>query len=65
MKVPKIPVHLFVKGDWQARSGVSQLAYLDENTTTTCGQSCHFTSQHRRRATSGDASWKDMKLEVN
>ena len=33
LKVPKVPVHLFVKGDWQARAGLSQLAYLDENTT--------------------------------
>jgi len=54
VKVPKIPVHLFVTGDWQARSGVTQLAYLDENATpavyvngvnTTCGQLCHYTSQ--------------------
>jgi hypothetical protein len=61
VKVPKLPVHLFVKGDWQARAGVSRLAYLDENTTpavfapnptppppllnTTCGAQCHFQSQ--------------------
>ena len=53
-KVPKLPVHLYVNGDWQARVGTTQLAYLDENTTpaifvggvnTTCGQLCHFTSQ--------------------
>jgi predicted CXXCH cytochrome family protein len=53
-KAPKLPVHLFVKGDWNARAGVSQLAYLDENTTaavvvggvnTTCGQQCHHVSQ--------------------
>ncbi|MFI5110432.1 MAG: cytochrome c3 family protein, partial [Terriglobales bacterium] len=47
LKVPKVPVHLFVKGDWQARAGLSQLAYLDENTTppgTTCGTQCHFQS---------------------
>ncbi|HKI13150.1 MAG TPA: cytochrome c3 family protein [Candidatus Acidoferrum sp.] len=46
-KVPKLPVHLFVKGDWQARVGVTQLAYLDENTGTdasTCGAECHFNS---------------------
>jgi hypothetical protein len=55
-KVPKIPVHLFVTGDWQARSGVTQLSYLDENATpaiydngvnTTCGQLCHYTSQYQ------------------
>jgi len=46
-KVPKLPVRLFVKGDWQARVGVTQLAYLDENTGTdpsTCGAVCHFNS---------------------
>jgi predicted CXXCH cytochrome family protein len=54
LKAPKLPVHLFVKGDWNARAGVSQLSYLDENTTaavvvggvnTTCGQQCHHISQ--------------------
>ncbi|MBV8049861.1 MAG: hypothetical protein JOZ80_01655 [Acidobacteriaceae bacterium] len=50
VKVPKWPVHLFVKGDWQARSGVTQFAYLDENSfvpgaTQFCGQQCHFQSQ--------------------
>ncbi len=53
-KVPKLPVHLFVTGDWQARSGVTQLGYVDENATpavyvggvnTTCGQLCHYSSQ--------------------
>jgi len=60
VKVPKWPVHLFVNGDWQARVGVSQFAYLDENTTaalyapnptppptlinTTCGAQCHYNS---------------------
>jgi predicted CXXCH cytochrome family protein len=54
VKLPKLPIHLFVNGDWQARAGVTQLAYLDENTTpavyvggvnTTCGQQCHYQSQ--------------------
>jgi hypothetical protein len=54
VKLPKLPVQLFVNGDWQARAGVSQLAYLDENTTpavyvggvnTTCGLQCHYQSQ--------------------
>lgn len=47
-KVPKLPVHLFVKGDWQARAGTTQLAYLDENignSAATCGAECHFNSQ--------------------
>jgi hypothetical protein len=56
VKVPKVPVHLFVNGDWQARSGVTQLGYLDENATpavyvggvnTTCGQLCHYSSQYQ------------------
>ena len=46
--VPKVPVHLFVKGNWQARSGVSQLRYLDENTTPNCGELCHYTTQFQR-----------------
>jgi len=54
VKVPNWPVHLFVNGDWQARAGVNQFAYLDENTTpavyvggvnTTCGAQCHYQSQ--------------------
>jgi predicted CXXCH cytochrome family protein len=62
VKVPKIPVHLFVNGNWQARSGLTQFAYLDENTTLapssyvpnsgmvnpTCGQQCHWNSQLQR-----------------
>jgi predicted CXXCH cytochrome family protein len=48
VKLPNLPVHLFVKGDWQARVGVTQLAYLDENvgnSAATCGAQCHFNSQ--------------------
>jgi len=50
VKVPNWPVHLFVNGDWQARVGVTQLAYLDENSFVPgvpqfCGQQCHFQSQ--------------------
>jgi predicted CXXCH cytochrome family protein len=61
VKLPKLPVELFMNGDWQARAGVSQFAYLDENTTpavyvtnpnpppalinSTCGAQCHFQSQ--------------------
>jgi len=50
IKVPKWPVHLFVKGDWQARAGTTQLAYLDENSFVpnvpqACGNQCHFQSQ--------------------
>ncbi len=48
-KVPKMPIRLFVKGDWQARVGETQLAYLDENTLpiaqAPCGAQCHFQSQ--------------------
>jgi predicted CXXCH cytochrome family protein len=45
VKLPKLPVHLFVKGNWQARAGATQLAYLDENVTPNCGELCHYTSQ--------------------
>jgi predicted CXXCH cytochrome family protein len=48
VKLPKLPVHLFVNGDWQARAGVSQFGYLDENVTTTCGEQCHYQSQFQR-----------------
>ena len=50
VKAPKLPVHLFVRGNVQARTGQSQLTWLDENSTpavyvdgvnTTCGQLCH------------------------
>lgn len=49
-KVPKLPVHLFVKGTWRAQAGSNQFAYLDENTlpitdATPCGAQCHFQSQ--------------------
>lgn len=47
-KVPKLPVHLFVMGDWQARSGMTQLAYLDENSTANCGELCHYTSRFQQ-----------------
>ncbi len=45
IKLPKLPVHLFVKGGWQARSGSTQLSYLDENATPNCGELCHYTSR--------------------
>jgi predicted CXXCH cytochrome family protein len=44
LKVPKLPVHVFAKGSWQAREGHTQLTYLDENIDTTCS-TCHFTSR--------------------
>lgn len=56
VKTPKWPVHLFVEGDWQARAGQTQLAYLDENTTpavyvggsnTPCGQLYHAASKYQ------------------
>jgi predicted CXXCH cytochrome family protein len=56
LKMPKLPVHLFVKGGMQARAGTTQLIYLDENSTpavyvngvnTTCGQTCHQQSQYQ------------------
>lgn len=47
-EVPRLPIHWFIKGDWQARVGTTQLAYLDENIGTsadTCGAECHFNSR--------------------
>lgn len=48
LKLPRVPVHVYVEGNWQARSGVTQLAYLDENSTATCGEQCHWNSQYQR-----------------
>jgi hypothetical protein len=48
VKLPKIPVHLFVTGDMQARSGLTQFSYMDENATNTCNEQCHYTSQLAR-----------------
>ena len=52
VKLPRLPVHLFVNGNWQTRVGETQLAYLDENSfvttpgfTQSCGAQCHFNSQ--------------------
>jgi predicted CXXCH cytochrome family protein len=53
-KPSTLPLHLFVKGEMQARTGETQLTYLDENSTpavyvggvnTTCGAQCHQASQ--------------------
>ncbi|MGA8224801.1 MAG: cytochrome c3 family protein [Candidatus Acidiferrales bacterium] len=44
VKLPKLPVHLFVKGEWQAREGTSQSAWYDMGGDTGCNF-CHFTSQ--------------------
>lgn len=48
-KWPEIPVHLFVKGNWQARAGSTQFAYLDEQAqpiaSSFCGSQCHYQSQ--------------------
>lgn len=76
VKPTKWPVHVFVKGDLQARTGMTQLTYLDENSTpavyvgganTTCGQQCHQASQYqgvnltKRNVTGGvDAQLKNL-----
>jgi len=67
VKIPRWPVHLFVKGDVQAKTGESQLTYLDENSTSTCGQQCHQASQYQavnyttRNVTGGaDAEVKNL-----
>jgi len=48
LKLPKVPVHLYVKGGWQARVGQTQFQYLDENINNNCGQTCHYTSQFQQ-----------------
>jgi predicted CXXCH cytochrome family protein len=56
VKLPKLPVHLYMNGDWQARSGTTQFAYLDENSYVPslgssgqfCGAQCHYQSQFQR-----------------
>lgn len=45
--MPRIPVRLSVFGNWQARSGVTQLRYLDEGGDAQCS-SCHYNSQYQR-----------------
>ncbi len=45
LKLPRVPVRLFVKGGWQARVGQTQLGFLDENVNNNCGETCHFTSR--------------------
>jgi len=63
-KVPKLPVHLFANGDWQARSGTNQLAYLDENTTPNCGELCHYTTRFQgvNQTTRGIGGGADVDL---
>ena len=43
LKLPKIPVHVFVKGGWQSRVGQTQLTHLDEDINGNC-DTCHYTS---------------------
>jgi predicted CXXCH cytochrome family protein len=68
-RLPKLPVHLFVKANWQARDGMSQLAYLDENATPNCGETCHFTSRlqqvnytTRTIAAGAEVDWGSARL---
>jgi hypothetical protein len=53
VKLPEVPVKLFVKGGWQARDGNSQMQYFDmggdgviPNDNTGCAN-CHSASQYR------------------
>jgi predicted CXXCH cytochrome family protein len=71
LKLPRLPVHLFVNGNWQARSGVTQLRYLDENTTANCGELCHYTSRFqpvnyttRKIGVGGDVDLGPVRLTV-
>ncbi len=51
VKLPKVPVKLFVKGGWQARDGNGQSQYFDmggNGTLTDTGcDNCHSSSQYR------------------
>ena len=74
VKLPKLPVHLFVNGNWQARAGDTQFAYLDENTlpvtaATPCGTLCHYNSQFQQvnyttRTVSGGAEVDLGKVRI-
>lgn len=44
VKLPDVPVRVFVKGSWQARAGHAQLAWLDMGGDAGCNY-CHFVSQ--------------------
>jgi hypothetical protein len=53
VKLPRLPVHLFMNGSWQARAGVTQFAYVDENSFVpgspqACGAQCHYQSQFQQ-----------------
>jgi len=46
VKVPQLPLKLFVKGGWQARRGHTQMQWYDMGGDVSCG-SCHSTAQFR------------------
>lgn len=51
VKLPQLPVKLFVKGGWLARDGISQMQYYDmggsgQRNDTQC-DNCHSSSQYR------------------
>ncbi len=69
-----LPIHLFVRGDMQARTGETQLTYMDENSSpavyvggvnTTCGQQCHQASQYQpvNSTTRNIAGGADVELK--
>lgn len=71
-KLPSLPVHLFVKGDWQARVGSTQLSYLDENDNFAgCGTECHHSSRFqpvnyttRDVGGGGEINWHSIDIVV-
>jgi predicted CXXCH cytochrome family protein len=68
IKVPKLPVHLFVKGNWQTRVGEGQLTYFDMGGDAGCG-TCHSGSQfqsvhYTTRNVSGGAEIKLGRVNV-
>jgi len=46
VKLPSVPIKLFVKGGWQATSGLNQMQYFDMGGDAQCG-TCHSASQYR------------------
>ncbi len=71
-KLPSLPVHVFVKGNWQDRVGTTQLGYLDENDNNLgCGNQCHYSSQFqpvnyttRNIAAGGEINWHGIDIAV-
>ncbi len=72
VKLPNLPIHLFVRGNWQARAGTTQAAWLDESNPSsdpTACTLCHFSSQFQAldqttRTITGGAEAKLGQVDV-